>query len=458
MPHATGSLLEGLSDAVGPAHVLTDRDVTASYETDWTGRFTGEARLVARPGTANEVAAVLAACARHGVAVVPQGGNTGLVGASVPRDGEVVLSLARFDTLGEVDHATLEVEAGAGVTLARLQQHAREAGLDAGLDLGARDSATVGGAVATNAGGARALRHGTARARVAGLEAVLAGGGRVQRLRGLLKDNAGYDLPALLVGSEGTLGVITRVRWRLVPRLTARVAALVPLGSVEEAAALLAVLRTSLPSLEAAEFFLDDGLTLVLDHLGVAAPVAPRAPVYVLVECASTSDPTDDLAAALERGGIDDALVADDSASRERLWRLREAHTEAIGAAGVPHKIDVGVPLARLGEFLRRVPRVVAATAPGARTVLFGHLGDGNVHVNVLGPPPDDDSVEDAVLRLVAACDGTISAEHGVGRVKTRWLDLVRTPGEMAAMAAIKRALDPDGILNPGVVLAARGD
>jgi FAD/FMN-containing dehydrogenase len=277
----------------------------------------------------------------------------------------------------------------------------------------------------------------------------------VERLGGLLKDNAGYDLPALLIGSEGTLGVITRVRWRLVPRLPARVAALVPLDSVDAAAALLAVLRTSLPSLEAAEFFLDDGLDLVLSHLGVPAPVAERAPVYVLAECAAERDPTEALAAALERAGIDDALVADDTASRERLWRLREAHTEAISAAGVPHKIDVGVPLARLGEFLRRVPRVVAATAPGARTVLFGHLGDGNVHVNVLGPPPDDDSVEDAVLRLVAACDGTISAEHGVGRLKARWLDLVRTPGEIAAMTAIKRALDPDGLLNPGVVLAA---
>jgi len=455
MPHATGSLLEALSDAVGPAHVLSDPEVTASYATDWTGRFSGRARLVARPGTTHEVAAVLAACAAHGVPVVPQGGNTGLVGASVPHEGELLLSLTRLDRLGEVDRATLEVEAGAGVTLARLQEHARAAGLDAGLDLGARDTATVGGAVATNAGGARALRHGTARARVAGLEAVLAGGGRVERLGGLLKDNAGYDLPALLIGSEGTLGVITRVRWRLVPRLPARVAALVPLDSVDAAAALLAVLRSSLPSLEAAEFFLDDGLDLVLDHLGVPAPVAQRAPVYVLAECAAERDPTEALAAALERAGVDDALFADDTASRERLWRLREAHTDAIGAAGVPHKIDVGVPLARLGEFLRRVPRVVAATAPGARTVLFGHLGDGNVHVNVLGPPPDDDSVEDAVLRLVAACDGTISAEHGVGRLKARWLDLVRTPGEIAAMTAIKRALDPDGLLNPGVVLAA---
>jgi FAD/FMN-containing dehydrogenase len=458
MPHATGSLRESLSDAVGAAYVLADRDVVATYETDWTGRFGGAARLVVRPGSANEVAAVLAACARHGAAVVPQGGNTGLVGASVPHDGEVVLSLGRLDALGEVDRATLEVEAGAGVTLARLQEHARAAGLDAGLDLGARDTATVGGAVATNAGGARALRYGTARARVAGLEAVLAGGGRVERLGGLLKDNAGYDLAALLVGSEGTLGVITRVRWRLVPRLDARVAALVALESVEDAASLLAVLRTTLPSLEAAEFFLDDGLELVLAHLGIASPFRERAPVYVLVECAATSDPTEELADALGRAGVDDALVADDVASRERLWRLREAHTEAIAAAGVPHKIDVGVPLPRLAEFLRRVPRVVAATAPGARTHLFGHLGDGNVHVNVLGPPPDDDSVEDAVLRLVAACEGTISAEHGVGRLKTRWLELVRTPGEMAAMAAIKRALDPDGLLNPGVVLAAPDD
>jgi FAD/FMN-containing dehydrogenase len=454
MPHVTASLREALSDVVGERHVLEDPELRASYETDWTGRFSGPASLVVRPESADEVAAVLAACAARRIAVVPQGGNTGLVGASVPRGGEVVLSLARLRAIGAVDPATMQVEVGAGVTLARLQEHARDAGLDAGLDLGARDTATVGGAVATNAGGARALRHGTARARVAGLEAVLAGGGRVQRLGGLLKDNAGYDLPALLVGSEGTLGGVTRVRWRLVPAMPARVAALVPLPSVADAAALLGVLRASLPSLEAAEFFLDAGLRLVLDHLGVGSPVARAAPVYVLVECASTTDPTEELAAAFERAGVDDALVADDTASRERLWRLREGHTEAIGAAGVPHKIDVGVPLARLGAFLDAVPGVVESVAPGARTILFGHLGDGNVHVNVLGPPPDDETVEAAVLRLVASCGGTISAEHGVGRLKARWLHLVRTPGELRAMAAIKHALDPDGLLNPGVVLA----
>jgi FAD/FMN-containing dehydrogenase len=443
MPHATRSLVEALSDAIGRAHVLVDPEVIASYCVDWTGRWRGSSACVVRPGSAD------------GVAVVPQGGNTGLVGGGVPRDGEVVLSLVRLRSLGAVDPATLQVSCGAGVTLAAMADHARAAGLDVGLDLGARDSATIGGIVATNAGGARALRHGTARARVAGLEAVLAGGGRVSRMGGLLKDNAGYDLPALLVGSEGTLGVITAVRWRLVPLLPARVAALIPVESVAAAASLLGVLRTRVPSLEAAEFFLDDGLSLVLDYLRVGSPVARRAPVYVLVECASSTDPVDELASALELAGVDDALVADDSASRSRLWRLREAHPEAIGAVGVPHKIDIGVPLDRLGEFLARVPEVVEAVAPGARVFLFGHLGDGNVHVNVLGPPDDDESVEEAVLRLVAACGGTISAEHGVGRAKARWLPLVRGAEEIAAMAAVKRGLDPEGALNPGVVLPA---
>jgi FAD/FMN-containing dehydrogenase len=458
MPHATGSLVEAMSDAVGRSHVLVDPEVVASYCVDWTGRWRGSASCVVRPGSSDEVAAVLRTCRSFGAAVVPQGGNTGLVGGSVPRGGEIALSLVRLNALGPVDPATLQVSAGAGVTLAQLASHAHASGLDPGLDLGARDSATIGGIVATNAGGARALRYGTARARVAGMEAVLADGGRVSRMGGLLKDNAGYDLPALLIGSEGTLGVITEVRWRLVPLLPARVAALVAVQSVSEAAALLGVLRTRVPSLEAAEFFLDDGLSLVLDYLRASPPITPRAPVYVLVECAATSDPTGELAAGLELAGIDDAIVADDATSRERLWRLREAHTEAIGAAGVPHKIDVGVPLNRLGEFLDEVRSVVAATAPGARTVLFGHLGDGNVHVNVLGPAPEDESAEEAVLRLVAASGGTISAEHGIGRAKARWLSLVRTPAEMAAMTAVKGALDPAGMLNPGAVLPAAAE
>ena len=438
---------------VGAGHVLVDDDVRAPHETDWTRRFSGRAAAVVRPGSAAEVAAVLEVCRRHGVAVVPQGGNTGLVGGSVPRGGEVVLLLTRLRELGDVDRASLQVEAGAGVTLAELQEHARAAGLDAGVDMAARDSATVGGLVACDAGGLRALRHGTVRARVAGVEAVLADGSIVRRLSGLLKDNAGYDLPALLVGSEGTLGIVTRVRWQLVARLDARALALVPLPSLGEAAALLARLRPRLPSLIAAEFITDEGLALVLDHLRAGAPVPERAPAYVLLECGAASDPLPELATALAEAGLDHAVVADDAASRERLWRVREAHTEAIAAAGIPHKLDVGVPLGRLGEFAERVGRLVGERAPDARTILFGHLGDGNVHVNLLGVDPADESVDEAVLRLTAELGGTISAEHGVGVAKARWLGLVRSREELAAMRSIKRALDPDGLLNPGAVL-----
>jgi FAD/FMN-containing dehydrogenase len=451
-------LLAALAAAVGEGHVLADDDRRAPFEVDWTGRYRGRARAVVRPADAAEVAAVLVACRAHGAAVVPQGGNTGMVGASVPRGGEVVLSLARLRDLGPVDTAAAQVQAGAGVTLGELQAQSRAAGLDAGVDLGSRDSATVGGLVATDAGGTHAMRYGTVRARVAGVQAVLADGTIVDRPP-LLKDNAGFDLPALLIGSEGTLGVITGVRWRLVPQLTSRVAALVPLRSLDDAAALLAAIRPRLATtLHAADFFLEPGLQLVLDHDGLPAPFGARAPVYVLLECADRRDPTPDLADALAAAGIADAVVADDSAERRRLWRFREGHTEAIAAAGIPHKLDVGVPLARLPEFAARARDEIERVAPGARPIIFGHLGDGNVHVNVLGPDPDDDAVDDAVLRLAAACGGTISAEHGVGVAKARWLSLTRPPGELRAMEGIKRALDPDGILNPGAVLVpARG-
>jgi FAD/FMN-containing dehydrogenase len=453
MLHVTDDLLvSDLTAAVGERHVLLDDDVRAPFEVDWTGRYRGRARAVVRPADTDEVAAVICACAAHGATIVPQGGNTGMVGASVPRNGEVVLSTARLTELGPVDRAAAQVHAGAGVTLAALQEHARAEGLDAGVDFAARDSATLGGLVSTNAGGIRALRYGTARARVAGLRAVLADGSVVERPT-LLKDNAGYDLSSLLVGSEGTLGVVTGVRWRLVPLLRSRVAALIGVDSLERAAALLTAVRPQLPSLAAAEFLIDDALQLVLDHLDLPAPVATRSPAYVLLECAALSDPTEELAQALADAGVDDAVVADDSAERERLWRFRESLTESISAAGVPHKLDVGVPLARLAEFATRTTGTVQRIAPAARVILFGHLGDGNVHVNVLGLQPDDYEVDEAILRLAADCDGTISAEHGVGVAKARWLGLVRTPGELRAMAAIKRALDPDGILNPGAVL-----
>jgi FAD/FMN-containing dehydrogenase len=444
-----------LAEIVGAGHVLADADTRLPYERDFTGRFGGPARCVVRPANTPEVAAVLAACTAGGAAVVPQGGNTGMVGGGVPRGGEVVVSTARLRTLGAVDAASAQVEAGAGVTLAELQAHARAAGLDCGIDFAARDAATVGGMVATDAGGARALRHGTMRAQVVGLEAVLGDGTVLERLSGLVKDNAGYDLPAMLVGSEGTLAVVARARVRLVPTQRGRAAVLFGLASLEDAVALCGALQAGAPALEAADFFLDDGLALVLDHLRCPAPFAERAPVYVIAEGAGTEDPLAQFAAVAERApGVLAVAAADETHRRAALWRLREAHAEAINAVGVPHKLDVGVPLAALPGFAGQVRAEVERACPGARTILFGHLGDGNVHVNVLGAAPGDDGVDAAVLNLVAACGGTISAEHGVGVAKARYLGLTRTPAEIAAMRAIKTALDPHGTLNPGVLLA----
>jgi FAD/FMN-containing dehydrogenase len=447
------NLDDSLAEIVGTRHVLTDPELKSAYEEDYTGRYRGQARLVVRPADPAEVAGVMAACHRCGAAVVPQGGNTGLVGASVPRNREVVISLQRLQEVGEVDTAVGQVTVAAGAPLAALQRAARAAGQDAGLDFAARDSCTVGGVVACDAGGARALRHGTARAHVAGLEAVLADGSVISRLAGLTKDNAGYDLPALLVGSEGTLGIVTRVRWRLTPLLSSRVAALIPVDSAREAADLVAALRVETPSLESCDFFLDEGLQLVLQHQRRESPLKTNAPFYVLAECAGQADPTDELAAALGSAGFEDALVANDTTSREGLWKLREGHTDAINAAGVPHKLDVGVPLPQLDPFLHALPRAVRG-AGGEKVILFGHLGDGNVHVNILGAAADNAGVDDAVLQLTIDCGGTISAEHGVGVEKARWLERARGAAEVDAMRAIKDALDPDHLLNPGAVLA----
>jgi FAD/FMN-containing dehydrogenase len=447
------NLYQALTAAVGRDAVFSDHDVVASYERDWSGRFGGRAEIVVAPADTAQVAEAVRVCRRYHRPIVPQGGNTGLVGAGVPRDREVVLSTRRLNLLGEIDSAQAQVTVGAGVTLGTLQHAARGAGLDSALDIAARDSCTIGGLVACDAGGARALRYGTARARVAGLEAVLADGSVISRLTGLPKDNAGYNLPALLIGSEGTLGIITRVRWKLEPRLSARTATLVPLHSANEAAELLAALRVCAPSLESCEFLLDESLQLVLDHQRRGSPLSERAPIYVLAECAARSDPTDELVDALQQAGIEDALIADDTASRQRLWSLREGLADAINAAGVPHKVDVGIPLWELSRFIEEVPSRVAA-AGGGRTILFGHLGDGNVHVNVLGPKPEDTRVEDALLELVIDRGGTISAEHGVGVAKARWLERALGPEAISAMRAIKGALDPECFLNPGAVLS----
>lgn len=451
-----------LRSAVGPEHVLTDPDLRASYETDWTGRFSGESRAVVRPATTAEVAAVLEACAKARVAVVVQGGNTGLVGGSVPAAGPadeppIVLVTTRLTELGEVFESARQVTAGAGVTLANLSAHARGAGLEFGVDLAARESATVGGMAATNAGGIRVLRHGSMRDQVAGVEAVLADGRIVSRLHGLAKDSTGYDIGQLLAGSEGTLAVLTRLRLRLVPAERARAVAFVAVAGAAEAVALLAALRPLLPGLSAAELTFADGLALVARHLGVRPPLDGAGQAYVLVEVADRDDPLDELLAALEAcPQVIDATVADSAADRAQLWALREGHTEAISALGMPVKLDVSVPMDRLTELVDQLPSVVAAVAPDARLVIFGHLAEANLHVNVLAAG-DAEKVTGTVLALVASLGGSISSEHGVGRAKAGWLGLSRTQVEIDLMRSVKAAFDPLGLLNPGVLWPANG-
>lgn len=435
-------ILDRLRDIVGERHVLTDPTVRAGHEVDWTGRFRGSTPAVVRPETTAEVVDIVRACAEAGVAVVPQGGNTGLVGGSVPLAGEIVLSLRRLDALGPVDELSGQVTVGAGVTLGGVQAHAAAAGWSAGIDLSARDSATIGGMVATNAGGNSFLRHGGMRDRLAGVEAVLGDGSVVSHLGGLPKDNTGYDLAGLLCGSEGTLGVVTAVRLRLVPPVRSTTTALCAVGGVDEALLAVRDLRRAGVVLEAAELLLDGGLQLVRRHLDLPQPVAV-ADAYLLLEW---DGPVDALRVVARLGEV---AVAEDAGRREALWRYREAHTEAVNALGVPHKFDVTLPLPALAAFVDDVQAVVG----DATVVVWGHVADGNLHVNVVGPRPDDEAVDDAVLRLVVERSGSISAEHGIGTAKRQWLHLVRSEAEIAAFRAIKRALDPAGILNPNVLL-----
>jgi FAD/FMN-containing dehydrogenase len=330
--------------------------------------------------------------------------------------------------------------------------------LDFGVDLAARDTATVGGLIATNAGGIRVLRYGSMRAQLLGLEVVLADGTIVSRLGGLPKDNTGYDLTSLFTGSEGTLGVVTRARLRLVSRESSRCVALVAVADTGAAIGLLAGLREQLgPVLSAAELMFDEGVELVRSGAGLPRPFESAAPAYLLIECAARQDPSDLLMEALaDAPQVIDANVATaaDPGGQRALWQYREGHTEAVNAAGVPVKLDVAVPLAELPGFIAEVPALINAAAPAARTYIWGHLNEGNLHVNVVGALEQAAEVEEAVLRAVAARAGTISSEHGIGRAKAAWLGLSRTPEEITLMRSVKAALDPAGVFSPGVLFA----
>jgi len=440
-------------DIVGSSHVLTDADLRASYEVDWTRRWRGTASVVVRPADTAELSGVLGVCHRHGLGCVAQGGRTGLVGGSVPGDGEVIVSLGRLDHVSAVDPVGGQLIAGAGVTLAEVHRQALAAGWAFGIDLAARDAATIGGMVATNAGGMRVVRFGQMRSQVIGLEFVLADGTIISRLEGPAKDNAGYDLSQLMVGSEGTLGIVAAARLRLVRELPVRATAMIGLERLEQGIAIVGALRRSATALEAAEVFDGPTMEVVSVRLGSRPPMEGY-PWYLIIECAGDEDPTPHMADVLAEADRSDraVAVATDPTARGRLWAFRDQITESIAQLGVAHKLDPGVPLDRLPAFTEEVHQKVTELSASASVHIFGHLGEGNLHVNVLGLRDDDDRVDAAVLELVARLGGSIGSEHGMGKAKARWLSLARSPGEIAAMRAIKRALDPQGILNRGVI------
>jgi FAD/FMN-containing dehydrogenase len=390
-------------------------------------------------------------CSQHNVAVVPQGGNTGLVGGTLADDGQIILSTSRIIWIGSVDVVSQQISVGAGVTVEQVQEAAKQFGLRYAVDFGARGSATIGGTIATNAGGINVLRFGSTRHQVVGIEAVLPNGDVIEHMAGLIKDNTGYDIASLLCGSEGTLGIVTAARLRLLPLHTSRTTVLLGCGSTEEVVHIVQGIRQQFDSLDAAELFYADGANLVAEAFNVAIPFA--APVYLLLEFSADVDLSSDVERHLARTNFSGAsAVAQDELGRARLWRLREEHTAAISTHGVPHKFDVTVAVSDLARFIVKTRQRISETNADWTVYIFGHAADGNMHVNVLGPSATDELVDEVVLQVVAEFKGSISAEHGIGSAKKKWLSKSRSHNEIAMMKAIKGAIDPQGLMNPNTL------
>ncbi|CAN5714039.1 FAD-binding oxidoreductase [soil metagenome] len=467
----SASLLDTLAGVVGPSNVLVDGD-RVPYETDWRKRYHGRALAVVRPGSTREVAAVVKACAAHGVSLVPQGGNTGLVGASVPNDSgeQVLLSLTRLNRVRKIDAANLTMTVEAGCVLQTVQEAAADAGLLYPLSLAAEGSCTIGGNLATNAGGTQVLRFGNARDLCLGLEVVTAEGDIWEGLSGLRKDNTGYDLRDLFIGSEGTLGIITAATLKLYPQPAARSTALAALASLDDAVALLQLAQARLGSgLTGFEVMGDFALGLVRRHFPQLPQPLPASPWTVLLEQSDSENEAHAqalfealLETALERGIIGDAAVASSLEQSKAMWHLREAIPLAQSLEGANIKHDISVPISRIAEFVASTDAALVVAFPGVRLVDFGHLGDGNLHYNVQAPVDTpaaeflrdhEPEVNRIVYDAVTAFDGSISAEHGIGLLKRDELARRKSPVALGLMRAIKTALDPRGLLNPGRVL-----
>jgi FAD/FMN-containing dehydrogenase len=449
-------LISELGAVVGAEHVLTSPDACAQYEADLTGRFGGRSRAVVRPANTREVVDVLSVCTVADACVVAQGGNTGLAGGGVPQRGEVVVSLARLRSISPVDSVSRELAVGAGVTLENIHAAARAAALEFPLDFGARSAATAGGLAATNAAGPFACRWGAMREQVTGLEAVLADGTVLSRLDAPPKDNAGYDWVDLMIGSEGTLGIITGVRLRLRARPAWRAAALAGVRDLEAATELLIEARSHLgESLEAMDFMDRACVETVCQVRNLPQPLDASHDVYVMLGVASGDAVWEELEAALSSCAPSSIAVAEASSDRARLWLYREAINESVRTLGVVHKYDVSFHPGTVVQFAAALPACVQDVGNGARALVYGHLADGNVHVNVAGVEDDGHRTDDAVLGLVARLGGSINAEHGVGIAKRQYLHLTRSEAEIGVMRRLKAALDPGGMLNPGRVLTA---
>ncbi|AWV48839.1 oxidoreductase [Mycobacterium leprae Kyoto-2] len=447
-------MLRSLAAVVGSSHVIADPDVLIAHSIDHTGRYRGQARALVRPGTAEQVTEVLRVCRDVGAHVTVQGGRTSLVAGTVPEHNDVLLSTERLRSISEVDTVERRLRVGAGATLTAVQNAATAAGLVFGVDLCARATATVGGMASTNAGGLRTVRYGNMGEQVIGLEVALPDGSLLCRHSLARFDNTGYNLPALFVGAEGTLGVITALDLRLHPAPAHRVTAVCGFSDL---GALVDASRAFRDVYGIAALELIDGRasSLIREHLGVSSPV--DGDWLLLVELAADHDQTNrlaELSMAVQMCGV--PAVGVDAGAQQRLWRVRESLAEVLGVYGPPLKFDVSLPLSAISGFAKEAATLIDAQVSDvqeALPVLFGHVGEGNLHLNVLRCPPDrEKTLTAAMMELIAQAGGNVSSEHGVGSNKRAYLRMSRDPADIAAMRTIKAALDPTGYLNAAVL------
>jgi FAD/FMN-containing dehydrogenase len=466
-PHISSAVLDGLKAVVGESGWSQDPDRLEPKLVEWRDRWHGATPILLLPKTVVEVSAIVRLCAETRTPITPQGGNTGLVGGQIPK-GEVLLSLEKMRAIRAVNTDDDVIIAEAGVTLAALHDAATAVGRLFPLNLASEGSCTIGGLISTNAGGTAVLRYGTMRALVLGVEAVLPNGDVHHGLKRLRKDNTGYDLKQLLIGAEGTLGVVTAASLKLFSRLADRTVAMAAVTSPKQAIALLNLSKAvSGGAVEAFELMSRQGVAFALTHMpGTREPLAQPSPWIVLIEMASAE--TGATAAAMERlleqalaeGLIADAAIAQSEAQAKAFWAIREGQSAAQKPEGAAWKHDVATPVSRIADFIEAATTAVQAFAPGVRVVAFGHVGDGNIHFDVLRPEKGDDAPHDAlrdqgariVHDIAMRCEGSISAEHGLGTMKSKEALRYKDPVDVAAMRAIRAALDPLQIMNPRVL------